>query len=154
MAKREEAKEIYLGNYETGQFKIEKNSEMQNVILKQKYVIEDSNIELKEDIKNVSENDKLWASISSDSTSSNIDETLGDYKTRTELIDKIIKEVIENDINGLCIEFNNISDTNSMARFMIELTPKLREIGVSTSLVLKDGMNQDDYKNIVDYIVK
>lgn len=153
MAKREEAKEISLVDYETGIFEIQKNQEIQNVIIKQMYEINDSNIEIKEDIKNVGENDKLWATFS-DTPDSNGGETIADYNTRTELIDEIVDKVIENNINGVCIDLSNVTDTNLIKRFIIELTPKLREIGVSTSLVINEGINQEDYKNIVDYIVK
>ncbi len=153
MAKREEAKEISLVDYETGIFEIQKNQEIQKVIIKQMYEINDSNIEIKEDIKNVGENDKLWATFS-DIPDSNIGETIADYNTRTELIDEIVDKVIENNINGVCIDLSNVTDTNLIKRFIIELTPKLREIGVSTSLVINEGINQEDYKNIVDYIVK
>ena len=37
---------------------------------------------------------------------------------------------------------------------MIELTPKLREIGITTCLVLNNDMEEKDYINIVDYIVE
>lgn len=153
MEKREEAKEISLVHYETGSFEIQKNQEIQNVIIKQMYEINDSNIEIKEDIKNIGENDKLWATFS-DTPNSNVCETIADYNTRTELIDEIVNKVIENNINGVCIDLSNVTDTNLIKRFMVELTPKLREIGVSTSLVINEGINQEDYKNIVDYIVK
>ena len=41
-----------------------------------------------------------------------------------------------------------------MKRFLIELSPKLREIGISTCLVINDNLEEKDYISIVDYIVK
>ena len=65
---------------------------------------------------------------------------LGDYKSRTKLIDAIVSKSIENNINGVSIDFKEI-DSNNMMRFIIELAPKLREIGITTCIVLNNNMN-------------
>ena len=81
-------------------------------------------------------------------------EILEDYKLRTTLIDLIVKTAIENNINGVSIDFNEIDDKESMSRFIIECTPKLREVGISTCIVLNENIEEQDYINIVDYIVE
>ena len=66
---------------------------------------------------------------------------------------EIVNNLIQGNTKGLIIDFNKVEDKESMQRFLIELCPKLREMGISTCVVLNDNMKKDDYKNIVDYII-
>ena len=63
-------------------------------------------------------------------------------------------KVIENDISGIVVDFNGIENKEGMLRFIIELTPRLREVGVNTSIVLNENIEKDNYTNIVDYIIE
>ena len=69
------------------------------------------------------------------------------------MIDEIVSKAIENDINGISIDFKEV-DTNNMIRFIIEIAPKLREIGITSCIVLNNNINVQDYIDIVDYIVE
>ena len=86
--------------------------------------------------------------------SSDIEKMLEDYKTRTQVIDIVMNLFSENEVKGVNINFDGIENKEICKRFIIELSPKLREIGITTCVTLSKDMNTKDYKDIVDYIVK
>ena len=97
---------------------------------------------------------KLWQTINLKSMSSDIEKMLEDYKTRTQVIDIVMNLFSENEVKGVNINFDGIENKEICKRFIIELSPKLREIGITTCVTLSKDMNTKDYKDIVDYIVK
>lgn len=145
MEKRGEAFIINKNQYEIGTLNIGDKT-----IKIQKAIIIQNDIQIN---KSVNENSKTWVSISNNLLLNQTNNVLKDYKARTNLIDLIVDKSIENEINGIVIDFKDF-DTESINRFIIELTPKLREIGISTCLVLQNDLNKNDYINIVDYIVE
>ena len=142
MEKRDEATIISKEQYNSKKLKINNN----NIII-QSY----NEIQKNEDEESLN---KIWVTVTNASMESPINSVIKDYKTRTELIDIIVSKTIENNINGIVINFNNIQDTNDFRRFIIELAPKLREIGVTTGVFANDGIKKDDYKDLVEYIVE
>lgn len=97
---------------------------------------------------------KLWQTISLKSMSNDIEEMLKDYKTRTQTIDVVMNLLGGNDIKGININFDGIEDKEVCKRFAIELSPKLREIGITTCVTLTKDMKTKEYENIVDYIAE
>ena len=95
---------------------------------------------------------KLWQTINLKSMSNDIEEMLKDYKTRTQTIDVVMNLLGGNDIKGININFDGIEDKEVCKRFAIELSPKLREIGITTCVTLTKDMKTKEYENIVDYI--
>lgn len=146
MEERGKAKTISKADYNKNKFEIE-NKE----ISVQKLIINESNIEIN---NNSEENTKLWVDISNEYLEGQTNVVLKDYKTRTNLIDTIVYEAVENNINGIVIDFNKIEEEFYLKRFMIELTPKLRELGITTSIVIDENMEKSDYEDIVDFIVE
>ena len=142
----EEAFVINKKDYESGSFDIKNNSEEKKVVLKN---IADENIK-----DNEEDNIKIWVQITDEILKGESKDILNDYKLRTNLIDIILKEAMEKNINGISIEFTGIEDKNDMQRFMIECAPKLREVGISTCIVVNKNIQKKDYINIVDYIVE
>lgn len=134
---------ISKNDYQKKEFKIEE----------QKIKVQNINFSSDFQGSNTEENIKMWGVISNRLFENQINEAIKDYKTRTELIDNIVNNTIENNLNGIVIDFSKIEEEN-IKRFSIELTPKLREIGITTCIVLNDNMKKDSYKNIVDYIVE
>jgi len=102
--------------------------------------------------KEVTDDLKIWLSVKTDILESVSENLLEDYKKRTCLIDEIVNNAILNKATVVNIECNGNESQEIKKRFIIELAPKLREIGISTSIVLKEE-NKDDYLKIVDYIV-
>lgn len=97
---------------------------------------------------------KLWQTINLKSMSSDIEEMLKDYKTRTQTIDVVMNLLGGNDIKGININFDGIEDKEVCKRFAIELSPKLREIGITTCVTLTKDMKTKEYEKIVDYIAE
>ena len=96
-------------------------------------------------------NINLWATITNSADISNIMLT---YNGRKELINDIHKKLIENNYKVLNIDFEKINDINSFYRFIIEITPRLKESGIKTVVTCNDTINQEKISNIVDYLVK
>lgn len=150
----EKATRIPKDLYETGKFDISGETGVKKVILKDIFSIDNGSIEVNDNIiEEVEEEYKLWVEISNKSLETQSNTLLGDYKSRTKLIDEIVSKAIENDINGISIDFKEV-DTNNMIRFIIEIAPKLREIGITSCIVLNNNINVQDYIDIVDYIVE
>ena len=143
MEERGEALSISRQDYQKGEFNIDSQT------------IKVKNINFTNTEENTTQNEKnkIWGSISNRFFESQINESIKDCKTRTNLIDEIVNNVVQNNINGVIVDFNKIEEKD-LQRFLIELTPRLREIGVKTTVVINDNMKKDDYKNIVDYIVE
>lgn len=152
MPKRNEAIKITQDLYNTKSFNIEQTTGVKKVVVKDILNINNGNIEINSNTDGMQEY-KLWVEMSNESIETYMNVLLEDYKSRTKLIDAIVTNLIEHNINGISIDFKEVDDKN-ITRFIIELTPKLREIGITTCVVLNDSMNEQDYINIVDYIVE
>ena len=88
---------------------------------------------------------KLWQTINLKSMSNDIEEMLKDV---------VMNLLGGNDIKGININFDGIEDKEVCKRFAIELSPKLREIGITTCVTLTKDMKTKEYENIVDYIAE
>lgn len=76
-----------------------------------------------------------------------------DYLTRTYIINSLYTELIKNRINMICIDFENVDDTEGFYRFIIEMTPRFKEAGIKVLVKYKNGLNKDRLNNIVDYVL-
>ena len=76
------------------------------------------------------------------------------YDERKTVINNIYSKLIENNYKVLNINFEKINDINSFYRFIIELTPRLREAGIKTVVTYNAVMNEEKVLKIVDYLVK
>lgn len=151
MLKIEGATKISKDIYNTKMFETAKNK----VVVKDIFNINSSNIDVLEQTDSNDGDYKIWSSISNKNQENEILQgVLNDYKVRTAFIDLIVKNAIQNNLNGISIDFTGIEDKENLKRFVIECTPKLREIGISTCIVLNENMEEQDYINIVDYIVQ
>ncbi len=154
MLARGEAVKIQRSDYDNKSFDISDNGEIKKVILKSTFNISENNVEISEQINDDNLNNKVWTAVTNKTLGNKTNEVLQDYKLRTIIIDLIVKRAIENNINGVSIDFTGIEDKESVKRFVIECAPKLREVGISTCIVLNENMEGQDYINIVDYIVE
>lgn len=146
MEERQEAKDIKIINDST--IVIEKNNIETEVIIKDFFkLINNEQIEITEN--NSPNETETWANIPNNI----FEKFLSNYEIRTEIINKIVELILANNIDGVNINFQEISDYEAFKRFVIELTPRLREIGLSTSIKLNSEIKKDDFINIVDYII-
>ena len=75
------------------------------------------------------------------------------YVTRTFIINSLYTEVVKNQIPMICIDFENIDDTEGFYRFVIEMVPRFKEAGIKVLVKNKSGMNKDRLVKIVDYVI-
>ena len=82
-----------------------------------------------------------------------MNELCSSYTTRTCLINNIYTELIKNQISIVNIDFDNIDDMEGFYRFIIEMTPRYKEVGIKVVVTYKDGINKERLSNIVDYVL-
>ena len=90
-----------------------------------------------------SNNYKVWAMISNNGYQDTTSEILNDYKLREKLINSIINTVLQYDLDGINLDFENLklADKDMLSRFIIELKPRLKEYGkvLSVDVTAPDG---------------
>lgn len=102
---------------------------------------------------NNSTKQELWGIFSNEKLKDYIDTSISDYQKREELINNIVNKTIKNNISGVIIDFSNFNDYKDVIKFVNELMPRLREVGIITGIVINEGMKEEDFLKVVDYIV-
>lgn len=95
----------------------------------------------------------IWATISNKGLEKQTNQMISNYKTRTELIDTIVSFVSKYRIRGINIDFQDVVEQNNFDRFIIELTPRLRELGITTNVVLNNSFKETSFVGIVDFLI-
>ena len=107
---------------------------------------------------------KVWPSISNNSYIETTAEIMRDYNLRQDLIENIVSLVVKYDLDGINIDFENMHDEDKdlFSRFIIELKPRLNEIGavLSVDVTAPDGSEEwslcydrNVIGDVADYIV-
>lgn len=107
---------------------------------------------------------KVWPMISNNSMKETTSEILKDYYLRQTLIQNIVDLILQYDIDGINIDFENIyqADKDVFTRFIIELAPRLKEYGkvLSVDVTAPDGSedwslcyDRNEIAKVADYIV-
>ena len=95
---------------------------------------------------------KVWALASNNSMKESTSEVLSDYKLREKLIDNLINSAIQYNLDGINLDFENIykADKDNYSRLVIELAPRLKELGkvLSVDVTAPDG--SDDWSLCFD----
>ena len=111
-----------------------------------------------------SNNYKIWPSISNNSYIETTSEIMRDYNYRHDLIENIVSLVLKYNLDGINIDFEYMHDEDKdlFSRFIIELKPRLEEIGavLSVDVTAPDGgeewslcYNRNVIGDVADYIV-
>ncbi len=109
---------------------------------------------------------KIWANLSN-SYLNNIDkmsEILKNFDSRAKLIDDIIKKIEEDNVDGINIDFENMykADRDKFSRLIIELTPRIHNLGknISVETLAPDGSDtwslcydRNTIGKVADYII-
>ena len=82
---------------------------------------------------------KIWPMISNSFEENMIETTsqiMNSYEKRQKLIENIVDACVEYKLDGINIDFENMKqeDKDLFSRFIIELTPRMKEIGLVTSV--------------------
>lgn len=110
---------------------------------------------------------KVWAMVSNTEETGMMDTTskiMNDYQLRTKLINNIISNVVKYNLDGVNIDFENMKeeDKDMYSRFIIELEPRLKEIGkvLTVDVTAPDGaptwslcFERNVIGDVADYIV-
>ena len=107
---------------------------------------------------------KVWPILSNDSLKDTTSEILKDYKYRETLINNIVQLTIDYNLDGINLDFENVyqADKDNYSKLVIELAPRLRELGkvLSVDVTAPDG--SEDWSlcfdrhvigKVADYIV-
>ena len=89
---------------------------------------------------------------------------MNSYEKRQELIEEIVNACVEYKLDGVNIDFENMKedDKDLFSRFIIELTPRMKEIGLVTTVDVTAPDGGDTWSmcfdrhvigNVADYIV-
>ena len=87
---------------------------------------------------------KVWPMLSNALAGIDVtSEIINDYNKRKQLIEEMIKACIEYGLDGINVDFENMKkeDINMYSRFIIELEPRMKEIGlvISVDVTAPDG---------------
>ncbi len=107
---------------------------------------------------------QIWPMISNNSYIDTTSEVMQDYDLRERLINEILDYVVEYDLDGINIDFENMyeEDKDYFSRFLIELRPRLNEIGaiLSVDVTAPDGgetwsmcYDRNVIGSVADYII-
>ena len=111
---------------------------------------------------------KIWPMVqNAEAASSSLSitsEIMNSYEKRQKLIESIVNKCVEYKLDGVNIDFENMKqeDKDMFSRFIIELTPRLKEIGMVTSVdvTAPDGgetwslcFDRNVIGDVADYIV-
>lgn len=111
---------------------------------------------------------KIWPMVSNGvaaNKSLNITSNImNDYEKRKKLIESIVNKCVEYELDGINIDFENMKseDKDMYSRFIIELEPRLKEIGMvlSVDVTAPDGgdtwsmcFDRHVIGNVADYII-
>lgn len=108
---------------------------------------------------------KVWPMVSNAEAGIEVTSTImNSYEERKELIEKIVSLCVENNLDGINVDFENMKeeDKDLYSRFIIELTPRIKEIGmvISVDVTAPDGaptwslcFDRHVIGDVADYIV-
>lgn len=107
---------------------------------------------------------QVWPSISNNSYIDTTAEIMRDYKLREKLINQIVDYITKYQLDGINIDFENMyaEDKDNFSQFLVELRPRLNEIGavLSVDVTAPDGgetwsmcYDRNAISKIADYII-
>lgn len=109
---------------------------------------------------------KIWPTLSNSALNDidAISDMISTFDKREKLIDNIIKVLAENNVDGINVDFENIykEDKDNYSRFIIELAPRVREIGMMLCVDVTEPDGSDTWSlcydrntiaSVADYMV-
>ena len=108
---------------------------------------------------------KVWPMVSNAEAGIEVTSTImNSYEERKKLIEKIVSLCVENNLDGINVDIENMKeeDKDLYSRFIIELTPRIKEIGmvISVDVTAPDGapawslcFDRHVIGDVADYIV-
>ena len=96
-------------------------------------------------------NVQIWVSLEN-----NIDvsKLLMTYTDRNKVINELYKKLVEHQFSGVNINFKKIDDVNSFNRFIIELTPRLKELGIKVAVTKNEYIDSAKLEKVVHLVIE
>lgn len=76
------------------------------------------------------------------------------YSQRSVVINSLRKYLVQYNYMGINIEFDSIDDVNSFYRFVLELVPRFKEVGLKVAVTLNNNLDKSRLENVVDYVLE
>lgn len=142
--------------------KVTLNQEKQNVVVPTFFFL-DKNGEILDKTANTTEeyksyinwakesNVEIWATLENNIDVSN---ALLNYPDRNKVINDLYKKLVDYQFSGININFKKIDDVNSFNRFVIELTPRLKELGIKVAVTNNKTIDKDKLSEVIDIIIE
>lgn len=96
-------------------------------------------------------NVEIWATLENNIDVSN---ALLNYTDRNKVINDLYKKLVDYQFSGININFKKIDDVNSFNRFVIELTPRLKELGIKVAVTNNKTIDKDKLSEVIDIIIE
>jgi len=96
-------------------------------------------------------NVEIWATLCNDIDVSN---SLLTYTDRNQIINALYQKLVEYQFSGINVNFDKIDDVNSFNRFIIELTPRLKELGIKVAVTDNEIVDKNKLSKVVDLIIE
>ena len=108
---------------------------------------------------------KVWPMVSNSSAGLEItSKIMNSYESRKKLIEAIVNVCVKYNLDGINIDFENMKkeDIDLYSRFIIELTPRIKDIGLTVSVDVTAPDGADNWSmcfdrnvigNVADYII-
>lgn len=96
-------------------------------------------------------NIEIWATLGN---SIDVSNSLLTYTDRNKIINALYQKLVEYQFSGVNVNFDKIDDVNSFNRFIIELTPRLKELGIKVAVTNNEIIDKDKLSKVVDLIIE
>ena len=97
---------------------------------------------------------KIWPTLSNSSLNNKdaVSRMMQTFESRQKLIDNIIKALVESEVDGINVDFENMykEDKDKYSRFLIELRPRIKEIGKTICVDVTEPDGSDTWSLCYD----
>ena len=97
---------------------------------------------------------KIWPTLSNTFLNNKdaVSKMMSTFETREDLIDNIIEALVEANVDGINIDLENMykEDKDKYSRFIIELAPRIREIGMTLCVDVTEPDGSDNWSLCYD----
>lgn len=97
-------------------------------------------------------NYKIWAMFVNNSLKDTTSTILNDYKLRKQTIENIVNLAVKYGVDGINLDFENIykDDKDVFTRFVVELYPRLKDLGITLTVDVTAPDGADDWSLCYD----
>ena len=96
----------------------------------------------------------IWLNVKNDLSEEEMNKLFESYAERTKLINNIVTYVAKAGVKAVNIDMSAIKTNEYFTRFIIELAPRLKDIGILTNVVKTDNLQIELINKSVDYIIE